>query len=339
MSEEFTTLPDYHDKGFGDINQDIAAALRQHDADIKDVTMHGRHEPPTVEPYLEYMTPDGPATMRQSDSSSQDAGEEAAQETADASLNSEAEEDDELAAQPPAVREILESARKQFDADLERETGAPAEHRGATEPFDAALAPFRPYLASLGVTPGQAAQRLLSVEYRLRNGTPEQKTQMLAQLAKDYGIAVSEMADEDYREPMSPEMVTLSRRLGGIEQAIWADRQRLAQQIEVEARSVVDEFAAATDAAGKLAHPHFEQVRDEMARLMTSFPEMDINAAYDSAVWSNSKVRQDMLAKQRRAAAPKKSGNAGKQAKGKGSNLTLRGELRKQLKLAEERIR
>ena len=202
-------------------------------------------------------------------------------------------------ADPQAVAADQETAPRP-----EGDTGEQDIHRQVAEVFHGAVAPYRAHLASKGVSPPQAIQALLAAEYQLSTGTPERKAQILSQLAKDYGVEIDALYEMDNREPVNPEITQLQQRQTVLERQIQGERARVQQeqaqanaQVHQSVEAEVAEFAAEKDSSGNLLRPHLKKVRDEMSRTIGQDPNLNLQDAYDNAVWANPKLRKQALAK------------------------------------------
>jgi hypothetical protein len=91
----------------------------------------------------------------------------------------------------PSVREIFYTREKQMLDGLEQYK--------ANNDFGAKLKPifdqYRPYLEQQGIDEAKAVQYLLSAQYRLQNGSPQEKLELFQRLAQDYGIPFSGSRD------------------------------------------------------------------------------------------------------------------------------------------------
>ena len=65
------------------------------------------------------------------------------------------------------------------------------------------------------------------------------------------------------------------------------------------AEAQVMAFADEKDTAGNLLHPNFAEVRVVMGSLIAANLDLDVQTAYDNAVWANPNLRKSALAKQR----------------------------------------
>ena len=199
--------------------------------------------------------------------------------------------------------------------------------------------PYEPLMRALNTNPQEAVKVMLNQEYVLRQGTPEQKGQLIADAIKTYGIDPklirldggqrSEVpADlQQHLTPLQQEVEALKRQLQQRdEQAQQAsDAATRAQRDEVAGE--VEKFRTALDDTGKLRNPYFDQVRDDMSALIANGRANGLQDAYDKATWANPEVRAKLIAAQRKAereAAAKKAADAKKAA---AANVETQGTL------------
>ena len=202
------------------------------------------------------------------------------------------------------------AADQETDPRPEGDTGEQDIHRQVAEVFHGAVAPYRAHLASKGVSPPQAIQARLAAEYQLSTGTPERKAQIISQLAKDYGVEVDALYELDSREPVSPEITQLQQRQAVLERHIQGERARVqteqaqaTAQVRQSVETEVAAFAGEKDAGGSLLRPHLKKVQDEMGRMIEQDPGLNLQDAYDNAVWADPKLRKANLAKRQTATA------------------------------------
>ena len=148
----------------------------------------------------------------------------------------------------------------------------------------------------------------------LRTGTNEQKRNILLGLARDYGVDMREpngngeppSAEEDPFEiqqkiqaALNPVMQQVQQLNGSVQQ-----QQGYSQQASQAAgQQYIDEFRDRKGADGKLAHPYYPEVFDDMlamaqAKRAAGQPP-DIAELYEQAIWSNASVRAKMQAAER----------------------------------------
>lgn len=117
---------------------------------------------------------------------------------------------------------------------------------------------------------------------------PPQYTQQLEQLAQQQSALQNQLAQQ---------------------QALWSQQQNSAQ--EAERQSLFDEisrFANQVDEQGKIKHEFFEDVRDDMSRLLKADMAEDLTDAYEKAIALRPDVRERIeetqaIARERQAAA------------------------------------
>jgi hypothetical protein len=122
---------------------------------------------------------------------------------------------------------------------------------------------------------------------------------------------------------LPPELTT---RLNAVDQFL-ADQQRRDQARAAEERrqsegrvlSTIDQFAQAKGADGKPAHPHFDTVQDDMARLLmvakqSGLPEPTLAELYETAVWANPSTRATQLEATRAADEAQRTADAARLA-------------------------
>ncbi|MCZ6862977.1 MAG: hypothetical protein O7I42_22370 [Alphaproteobacteria bacterium] len=202
-------------------------------------------------------------------------------------------------ADPPSPAADQEAASGP-DRDAEM-TGA---YRQVAEAFHGVISPYQAHIASKGVSPPQAVQALLAAEYQLSTGTPEQKAKILAQLAKDYGVEVDSLYDLEDSEPVNPEIAQIQHRQAALERhfqsqqaQVQAERAQVIAQVRQSVETEIAAFAEEKDPSGSPLRPHLAKVRDEMGRMIQRDPNLNIQEAYDNAVWADPTLRKQALAK------------------------------------------
>lgn len=96
-------------------------------------------------------------------------------------------------------------------------------------------------------------------------------------------------------------------------------------------------FGRQRDAEGNLLHPYFDAVKEQMLEMLSNGAARDIDEAYNSSLWLNPLVREELINKQisSKAAEAEKAKKAAFAPKGKTEEpqreLTLREELEKNM--------
>lgn len=146
------------------------------------------------------------------------------------------------------------------------------------KPLLEAIQPFAPVLQQNGIQPAQWISNLGRAHHTLAMGSPQQKIQMFAKLAQDYGVPLSALtADGQVQVPqemqqLNPVFERIQQLEGRLHGYLTAQEQREQKQIQSE----IQRFSE-----GK---PHFEDVRPTMARLLEAGIVTDLQSAYDAAI-------------------------------------------------------
>lgn len=153
-----------------------------------------------------------------------------------------------------------------------------------------AIQPYAQTIQSLGVHPAVAVQKLMAADHSLRYGSPEQKMQMIATIARDYGVDLSGGIPEAPR--VDPNVSALQQQVqqltGWIQEQKHGEERRQMETLNSE----IHRFAS--DPANK----HFEAVKQDMAGLLQAGIVQTLQEAYDRAVYANPATRAQMLAEQ-----------------------------------------
>lgn len=177
------------------------------------------------------------------------------------------------------------------------------------EQMERAIAPFAPVLQQMGVSPEFAVQRLLTAENHLRNGSPQQKVAMLAQLARDYGVDISNFTEQAASLPtVDPQVQTLQSQLQQMQAWIQQQNQAAEWQQRETLNSEISRFKSDP------AHVYFEEVRDDMAGLLQAGLAPDLKTAYEKAIYANPAIRARVLAEQQAAAEATRKAEADRKA-------------------------
>lgn len=155
------------------------------------------------------------------------------------------------------------------------------------QPIYEAIQPFLPELQQHGIQPGQWIQNLGAAHRMLALGTPQQKLQMFAKLATDYGVPLQAFMQGGRVDPQSAHITNMVAQLAQKVGAIESQRQ---QAQDAALKQEIDAF--------KQNAPYLEEVKDTMARLLESGMADDLQTAYDKAVRLHDEVWQREQARQ-----------------------------------------
>lgn len=207
------------------------------------------------------------------------------------------------------------------------------QYRERAQRFDeinSIIQPYEPLIRAKGGDVKSAITGLMNTYYQLESAHPEQKKQLLLNLAQNYGIDLGVKQDA-----MQQALTPLQQEIAQLRAERHREQYEAQQRENQTAQSEIEKFANEANEDGSLKHPYFENVRGEMAALITSAAQsgrsMTISDAYDAATWSNPETRALILAEQSKskesetqAKAKAKVADAKKSAK---TNLSKKGSF------------
>lgn len=203
---------------------------------------------------------------------------------------------DRLASDPELA--TLQDYIEQREAEFAKGVSAYKNQWDQAQPIYEAIQPFVPELQQYGIQPAQWIQNLGNAHRTLALGTPEQKLQMFAKLATDYGVPLQSLTGQQ-QDPQFPnvlgEVNNLKTELNRIKQEREAQEQAFIQQ-------EIEKFKANA--------PYFEQVKPTMAQLLQSGVAADLKTAYDKAIRLHDDVWQEHQAQQAKAEADERARQA-----------------------------
>jgi len=153
----------------------------------------------------------------------------------------------------------------------------------SAKPLLEAVQPFQPFIEQMRVDPGTWIRNLGNAHAQLATGSPQQKLQLFARLAQDYGVPVQALVDpqaqqqylasaaaqQQYSQPAGPPALTRE------------EADRLFQERFAAMQAEQDVARLAADAE---KFPHLESVRETMAQLLESGLADDLPSAYEAAL-------------------------------------------------------
>jgi len=157
-----------------------------------------------------------------------------------------------------------------------------------------AIGPFIPELQKHGISPSAWINNLGRAHYTLANGSYEQKLNAFNRLAQDYGIQLNQnalqMPEQAYVDPYQQQLM----------QQLQATQQQVAQlsQIREQEENARLSNEISRVSSNKVAFPHFDMVREDMAQLLERGLAQDLESAYAKAVRVNDeafKLEQEKL--------------------------------------------
>jgi hypothetical protein len=223
---------------------------------------------------------------------------------------------------PPEVQKYVSEVREKDYLD-----GLEQYKRGHTaySEIHEVMQPYMPRLTALNLQPAEAIRALMNADWALSQGTPEQKAAMVAQICQNYGIdpRTIQIASADPNAPQpSPGEIELRKRFDGLHSNL---NQFIQSQI-AEKRAVIDKDVATFAADPK--HPYFDEVADDIVRLINADKAISLGDAYEKAVWANPTTRAkeiERLNKERSETERKAREEAARRARG-ASAANIRGK-------------
>lgn len=159
------------------------------------------------------------------------------------------------------------------------------------------IAPYMPIIQSEGGSPAAAVQSLLNTAYILRTAPVAQKTALFHQLAKQYGVDLSNTPAVQPNDPLMQTQQQIADLQRQLQQQPEVFRQ---QQENLAAKSMIDAFAADPK------NIYYEKLKPVMASLLKSEQAKDLQDAYDKASWADPEIRSSLLATQEKEAESKR---------------------------------
>ena len=172
--------------------------------------------------------------------------------------------------------------------------------------FNPILEKHKQVLAATGASPEQALDEALNLSSRLRASNPQQKGQILRQLAEQVGADLTALGTEipaeqkmlqQYLQPLYGEIAGLRQHFAASQPS--EDSQNL---------QVIEEFRSETNESGHPKYPFFSVVEEMMIAAIPSITSKKENQglskkqllekAYEQAVWANPETRSLLQSEQ-----------------------------------------
>jgi len=138
-----------------------------------------------------------------------------------------------------------------------------------------AIEPFMSTINGLGIRPSQAARALMQADHTLRHAPPEQKVQLFAQLAQQYGVNLGDVAPFQTEAP-SPHIAALQNEVLGVRGQLQNYQNEHEQTKQTKLLEEIEIFAKDKE--------YFEEARPTMVTLLQSGFAATLDDAYDKAV-------------------------------------------------------
>ena len=181
----------------------------------------------------------------------------------------------------------LQDYIQQREADYAKGVSTYKNQWDMAAPIMESISQFAPLLQQRNIDAKEWVDRLGKADMMLTRGSPEQKLQMFAQLANDYGVNLGQLTGQSGYDPQFSQ---LAQELNQIKNQ-WSSFQ--SQQEMMEQTQLQSEIASFKD-----DKPYFEEVRETMAGLLQNGMANDLQSAYDKAIRLNDDVFQRVQSQQ-----------------------------------------
>jgi hypothetical protein len=201
---------------------------------------------------------------------------------------------------PPELRQAIAQREADFERGINTYKSRDAEAKAITDLFQ----PYEWMLRNENATPATAIAPLLQTAALLRTGTPQQKSQAVAQMIQQFQIPLDQVASHfnGQPQPQDNHYNQLAQQVQQLTQHITQSQYEAQKQNENRALSVIQQFAADP------ANAHFEAVQDRMLTLLQAphilgdtglMSEREkLQLAYDTAIRLDPAISQQMFAQQ-----------------------------------------
>lgn len=181
------------------------------------------------------------------------------------------------------------------------------------------LNPYMATINALGVDAPTAIRSLLNADHQLRVGSPSQKAQYFQHLARQYGVDLGGIGQQqEEQQQVDPRIQQLQDELHGLKQIIQTGNQQQLDEQRQKIQNEVNLFASDPK------HPYFDEVSEEIVALLKNGATLE--DAYEKAVWANPVTRQKEMSRLQteQQAALKAKAIAEAEAKKKAASVNLR---------------
>jgi len=196
------------------------------------------------------------------------------------------------ALEAPAQHMFMERY-KDLEGDYTRKTQEIAKYKKRNEAFDEIMAPFKGDFERAGMDEVGAVRQLLAAHDYLRKDPQN----AIAWLANQYGVDMAAIGNDPAAEDefADPQVKALQQQVAQLTGFIQNQQTQQQSQVQQSTQSLIDQFAAETDANGNPKHPHFDRVRGVMGSLISSENAKDLATAYEMAVYADPELRQEQV--------------------------------------------
>lgn len=138
------------------------------------------------------------------------------------------------------------------------------------------VAPYLQTIHGLGIDAPRAIKALLEADHGLRFSNPQQKQQLFARLAQQYGVSFNDISGLPQQAVADPQIYALQNELNNVRGEVqgWKNQQEQTQNAALLGE--INKFSVNAE--------HFEEARPVMIQLLQSGIAKTLEDAYDQAV-------------------------------------------------------
>lgn len=228
--------------------------------------------------------------------------------------------------QPKGAQEWMLKRHKEIEGDYTRKRQQESSQVRIAEAVTDALSQHKQEFAAAGLDEAGAVRQLASWHTALKTSPRE----TIHRLAATYGVDLSKPDLDD--ETTDPTLRAIQQELGSIKEGLTRNEQLAQQQEQSQLLSTIQNFEEAKDGGGKLLHPHFKELHDDItllfelgkvrsleegyAKALAMRPELNVKTTEEKPKPKIDPAEKVKQAK-RAATGVKSSGGVGKRDRGK----------------------
>ncbi len=192
--------------------------------------------------------------------------------------------------------------------------------------MDAEVRPYEAFIRSKNLSAPAVVRELMNTAYTLSTGAPEAKMQVVLNIAKEYGIDLSNV--QESAQQLAAAAPQIDPVIAPLQQKLEAIEKRFEEQSNEAARREYAELQRQTNAfAQNPSNKFYELVKLDMAALIETGRADGLQDAYDKAIWANPEARAQLLAEQQATERKAKAEKAAAAKKAASTNVAPRGTL------------
>lgn len=185
------------------------------------------------------------------------------------------------------------------ESEVEKKMTVMDEERHYGRKIKEVVTPYSPLFAMSNTKPEDGIKEMLNYAQILQMGNPQQKGQLLWQLAQRWN-ADMKFTPQVAAQPQN-QMVLMQQELQKTKDELARLPETLKQRQEAEqVQSIIDAFA------NDPKNVHYEKVKPVMAALLQAGTAKDMQDAYDKACFADPELRTSLISEQQKAADEKR---------------------------------